>query len=220
MKKSELAHLIEHTMLKPDATQPEILSLCVEAMEHDFGAVCVNPVWVEYAKQLLVGSNVKVTTVVGFPLGANASRMKAMEAQRAISDGANEVDMVLQVGMLKNANASKVRHDIEIVVQASSRRSVKVILECALLNDDEKVLACKTSMDAGAAFVKTSTGFCAAGGATVEDVRLLRATVGDKFGVKAAGGIRTLEQALAMVEAGASRLGCSASVAIIGAMES
>ena len=215
MTRDELAGLIDHTVLKPEAARADIERLCAEALEYEFCAVCINPVWVTLAKQRLMGSLIKVATVVGFPLGANTTQIKAEETRRAVEDGSDEIDMVMQVGMLKSGDDSKVRHDIEAVALAAAGRPVKVILECALLTDNEKTRACKLAMDAGAAFVKTSTGFCAAGGAKVEDVRLMRQTVGSSFGVKAAGGIRTVEQAIAMVSAGASRLGLSASVAIV-----
>lgn len=215
MTRDDLAGMIDHTVLKPEATRADLERLCSESLQYEFCAVCINPVWVAFAKQRLMGSQIRVATVVGFPLGANATHLKAEETRHAVEDGADEIDMVMQVGMLKSGDDSKVRHDIEAVVHAGAGRPVKVILECALLTDDEKVRACRLAMDAGAAFVKTATGFCAAGGAKTEDVRLMRETVGGKLGVKAAGGIRTLPQALAMIEAGAGRLGLSASVAIV-----
>ncbi len=215
MTRAELAQFIDHTVLKPDATADDIERLCVEARNHQFIAVCVNPVWVEFAHERLLGSMIKIASVVGFPLGASASRLKAAEAQRAVADGADEIDMVLQIGHLKSGNVDKVRHDIEAVVQASAGKQVKAIFECALLTDDEKARACDLSMEAGAAFVKTSTGFSAAGGATVADVHLMRQKVGDRLGVKAAGGIRSLAVANAMIAAGANRLGTSSSVAIL-----
>ncbi len=211
----DLAGLIDHTLLKPDATAEQIEKICREAKEYGFASVCVNPGWVPLAAQLLQGTQVKVCAVVGFPLGATSTTVKALEARDAISRGAREVDMVLNVGALKSGQHDLVQDDIQAVVQAAAGQAlVKVILETGLLTDAEKVRACEISRQAGADFVKTSTGF-GTGGATAEDVALMRRTVGPGMGVKASGGIRDRDTALDMVKAGASRLGTSASVAIV-----
>ena len=210
-----LASYIDHTLLKADATEAQIRTLCAQAREFHFASVCVNPRWVVLCAQELAGSGVKVCTVIGFPLGASVSAVKAAETRQAVADGADELDMVISVGDLKAGNNETVQADIRAVVRAAAGKTVKVIIEACLLTDEEKTRACKLAMAAGADFVKTSTGF-SAGGATVADVRLLRAAVGPNFGVKAAGGIRTREQALAMIEAGATRIGASAGVAICG----
>lgn len=210
-----LASLIDHTLLKPDATRADIERLCREAAQFCFASVCVNPSWVPLCSELLRGSGVKVCTVIGFPLGTHLPDIKAYEARRAVEQGAQEVDMVINIGALKSRDYALVEQDIRGVVQAVGRDTVvKVILETALLNRDEKIMGASLAKAAGADFVKTSTGF-ASGGATVEDVRLLRETVGPEIGVKAAGGIRTQEEARAMVQAGASRIGASASVKIV-----
>lgn len=212
---AELAPCIDHTLLKPDATADEISSLCREAREHRFATVCVNPAWARACREHLSGSGVLVCTVVGFPLGATHPDVKAYEARRAILDGAQELDMVIQVGALKSRDYRLVERDIRGVVEAARcRASVKVIIETALLTRDEKVTACSLAKAAGADYVKTSTGFAAAG-ATVEDVRLMRDVVGSEMGVKAAGGIRDSETAMAMLAAGATRIGASASVKIV-----
>ena len=210
---NNLASYIDHTLLKADATEAQITRLCAEAREHRFASVCVNPRWVALCAQLLAGSGVRVCTVIGFPLGASSSAIKAAEARQAVADGADELDMVISVGDLKAGNYEFVRTDIRGVVKAAEGRTVKVIIEACLLTDEEKSLACKLAMAAGADFVKTSTGF-STGGATVADVKLMRAAVGPNFGVKAAGGIRTRQDALAMIEAGANRIGASAGIAI------
>ena len=210
---NNLASYIDHTLLKADATEAQITRLCEEAREHRFASVCVNPRWVALCAQLLAGSGVRVCTVIGFPLGASSSAIKAAEARQAVADGADELDMVISVGDLKAGNYEFVRTDIRGVVKAAEGHTVKVIIEACLLTDEEKSLACKLAMAAGADFVKTSTGF-STGGATVADVRLMRAAVGPNFGVKAAGGIRTRKDALAMIEAGANRIGASAGIAI------
>jgi deoxyribose-phosphate aldolase len=217
MTKSALARLIDHTLLKPEATPAQIERLCAEATSHGFGAVCINPVYVRLAAEQLTGSEVAVCTVVGFPLGATMTRVKVYEAEQAMADGAREVDMVLHVGALKSGAHDRVRDDIAAVAAACQRRGalLKVILENVLLTDAERVAACQAAQAAGADFVKTSTGF-AGGGATVADVRLMRQTIGPTMGLKAAGGIRTLADALAMIEAGATRIGASAGVAILG----
>jgi deoxyribose-phosphate aldolase len=213
---NNLASYIDHTLLKADATEAQITRLCEEAREHRFASVCVNPRWVALCAQLLAGSGVRVCTVIGFPLGASSSAIKAAETRQAVADGADELDMVISVGDLKAGNYEFVRTDIRGVVKAAEGRTVKVIIEACLLTDEEKSLACKLAMAAGADFVKTSTGF-STGGATVADVKLMRAAVGPNFGVKAAGGIRTRKDALAMIEAGANRIGASAGIAICAA---
>ncbi|MGG6314430.1 deoxyribose-phosphate aldolase [Paenibacillus macerans] len=206
--------MIDHTLLKADAGQAAIVKLAEEAKEHGFASVCVNPVWVETAAKILKGTPVKVCTVIGFPLGASAPEVKAFEAAHAISEGAGEVDMVINIGALKDGNDDAVTRDIAGVVQAAAGKAlVKVIIETCLLTDDEIVRACKASVAAGADFVKTSTGF-STGGATVEAVALMRKTVGPDVGVKASGGVRSLADAEAMIQAGATRLGTSAGVAI------
>jgi deoxyribose-phosphate aldolase len=211
-----LAKMIDHTLLKPDATQQEIAQLCFEARKHEFASVCVNPTWVELCAQLLKGSPVKVCTVIGFPLGATSSETKAFETETAIRQGATEIDMVINIGALKARDLETVARDIRGVVNAAHAHGiiVKVIIETALLTDEEKTLASLLSKEAGADFVKTSTGF-AGGGATVHDVELMRKTVGPQMGVKASGGVRTFEDADAMIKAGATRIGASAGVKII-----
>lgn len=213
---SELAALIDHTALKPDVTQAQIESLCAEAREYGFAAVCVNPVWVPTCTRLLGGASARVCTVVGFPLGATTSEAKAFETQQALGDGASEIDMVLNVGALKSGDSTWVQRDIAAVVSVShaSGAIVKVILETCLLTEEEKQGACALAQAAGADFVKTSTGF-GAGGATVADVTLMRRAVGSALGVKASGGVRDLQTALAMLAAGASRLGTSAGTKIV-----
>lgn len=206
-----VAALIDHTLLKPEATAAAVRKLCAEAREHGFATVCVNPYWVELA----VAEGVAVATVVGFPLGANATAIKVAEAERAVRAGAAEVDMVLNVGELVAGNLRAVGEDIRAVVSCGA--PVKVILETALLNDEQKRQACELSRDAGAAFVKTSTGF-SSGGATAADVALMRAVVGTGMGVKASGGIRTWADCRAMIAAGANRIGASAGIAILQGM--
>lgn len=209
------AKLIDHTLLKPEATDEDIKRLCEEAASYGFASVCVNPTWVRAAACSLHGSGVPVCTVIGFPLGATLSDVKAYEARRAILDGAREVDMVINVGALKSGDDCLVEHDIHMVVEVAHEyeATCKVIIETALLNDDEKVRACQAAKKAGADFVKTSTGF-AKGGATVHDVALMRRTVGSELGVKASGGVKDLEDARKMVEAGATRIGASVGVKI------
>lgn len=211
-----IARLIDHTLLKPDATATDIETLCAEAAQHRFATVCINPTWVALAAQRLRGTGVGVCTVVGFPLGATTTDVKAYETRRVIADGAAEVDMVVNVGALKSGDLRLVEQDIEAVASACRTCGVtsKVIIEAALLTDDEKVTACTLAKAAGADFVKTSTGF-GPGGATVADVALMRRVVGSDMGVKAAGGVRDLEQMQAMVAAGASRVGASAGVRIV-----
>jgi deoxyribose-phosphate aldolase len=214
----EIAGRIDHTLLKPDATRAQVETLCAEAREHGFATVCINPCWVRLCADLLRGSVTRVCTVIGFPLGATLPEVKAFETARVVADGACEVDMVLNVGALKSADYRLVEHDIAAVVQAAraggSGVVTKVILETALLTDDEKVRGCVLSKLAGADFVKTSTGF-GPGGATVDDVALMRRVVGPEMGVKAAGGVRDLKSAQAMIEAGADRIGASVGVKIV-----
>jgi deoxyribose-phosphate aldolase len=212
----EIAGLIDHTLLKPEATQAQIETLCAEAREHGFASVCVNPCWVRLCADRLRGWPPKVCTVVGFPLGATLADVKAFEAARAIADGAAEVDMVMNVGALKSGHYREVERDVAAVVDACRRGGaiLKVILETALLDDDEKVKACVIAKAAGADFVKTSTGF-GPGGATAADVALMRRVVGPEMGVKAAGGVRDLAAAQAMIEAGADRIGASVGVKIV-----
>lgn len=210
----DLAKYIDQTILKPEATVGDVERLCREAVQHKFAAVCINPVFVKRAAGLIKGSGVQLATVIGFPLGAVTSKIKAREAAEAISDGATEIDMVMAIGLFKSGDFAAVQKDIEDVVRASGKNPVKVILETCLLSPDEIKKASIISADAGAAFVKTSTGFNARG-ATIEDVQTMRAAVGDRCKIKASGGIRTREQALLMIEAGASRIGTSAGIAIV-----
>jgi len=213
-KGSNTARYVDHTLLKPNATQDEIAKLCEEARQFCFASVCVNPSYVALASQYLRGSGVKVCTVVGFPLGSTTPTVKAIEARDAIANGADEIDMVINIGALKSGNDVMVYDDIKAVREATRGKVLKVILETSLLSNEEKVRASVASKKAGADFVKTSTGF-AGGGATVEDVRLMRETVGPLMGVKASGGIRDAKMASDMIAAGATRLGTSASVAIV-----
>ena len=210
-----LAGIIDHTNLRQDATSADVARLCEEAVEHGFATVCVNSCWTGLAAGLLRGSGVGVTTVVGFPLGAMSTAGKVAETLSAVGDGATEIDMVMNVGQLKDGNDLFVESEIASVVMAARPALVKVIIECCLLTDDEIVRACEAAVMAGADFVKTSTGF-STGGATVDDVRLMRRVVGNRCKVKAAGGIHTREEALAMVEAGADRIGTSAGMSIVG----
>lgn len=210
-----IASLIDHTNLKPDARRKDIERLCEEAVEHRFASVCVNPCYARLAAELLRGSGVKVCCVVGFPLGASSTESKAFEAAKAAADGAEEIDMVINISWLKDGEYGLVKSDIAAVVDAVPKCPVKVILETCLLEKEEIAVACGLAAEAGASFVKTSTGF-SKGGASVEDVALMRLTVGDRLGVKASGGIRDYETAAAMVAAGASRLGTSQSLAICG----
>ena len=212
--KQQLASMIDHSLLRPNATLEELKKVCQEAIEYGFKAVCITPIFVADAVKMLKGSEVIVCSVVGFPFGTHLSEIKAKETAQVIERGACEVDMVIRVGALKDKRDQEVIKDIRAVVDAARGFPVKVILETCYLTEEEKVRACRLVMEAGAAFVKTSTGF-ASGGATIEDVRLMRNTVGKDFGVKAAGGVRTLEDALKMIGAGANRLGTSGSVAII-----
>ncbi len=211
-----LAHTIDHTLLKPDATQDQIAQLCFEARKHGFASVCVNPAQVKLCADLLKGSGIPVCTVIGFPLGANSTDVKVFEAQQAIREGASELDMVINVGALKSRDYELVERDIASLARAchAGNAILKVIIEAALLTDEEKVAACQLAKVAGADFVKTSTGF-GPGGATAEDVALMRRVVGPSMGVKAAGGIRSHADAQKMIAAGASRIGASASVKIL-----
>lgn len=213
--KQPLAAYIDHTLLKPEATQADIIKLCHEAIEHQFAAVCVNPQWVKLATQQLKDSNVGIATVVGFPLGATTTFTKVAETRDAIANGETEIDMVLNIGALKSGEELTVYHDIkQVVFAANQQASVKVIIETALLTEAEKVLACKLAKEAGADYVKTSTGF-AQGGATIADVQLMREVVGPQIGVKASGGIRDRATAEAMLAAGATRIGTSSGVKIV-----
>ncbi len=214
----ELNKYIDHTLLKPEATEAQVLTLIEQAKKYDFASVCVNPTWVSLAAKELKDSDVKVCTVIGFPLGANTSAVKAFETKDAIANGADEVDMVINIGQLKAGNVEAVEADIRVVVEAANGTLTKVIIETCLLTDDEKVAACLAAQRAGADFVKTSTGF-STGGATVPDVALMRRTVGPDMGVKASGGARSLEDAQAFIEAGATRIGASSGVAIMEGMK-
>ncbi len=212
---SKIANMIDHTALKADTTKEVVEKLCQEAIEYQFASVCVNPTWVETAAQLLKDSEVKVCTVIGFPLGANTPETKAFETKDAIDKGATEVDMVINIGALKDKNDDLLLKDIKAVVDAAKGKALtKVIIETSLLTEEEKVRACELSVKAGADFVKTSTGF-STGGATVEDIELMRKTVGPNIGVKASGGVRDTEGAEALIKAGATRIGASSGVAIV-----
>jgi len=216
ISREKLAKIIDHTLVGPVATKDDVVKLCEEAKSYGFHCVCVNLVYVSLAAKLLKGTGVKVCSTIGFPFGATLPEVKALEARRSIEEGARELDMVINLCALKSRDYETVKKDIEAVVNVARSLGdviVKVIIETGRLTNDEKVAACKIAKEAGADFVKTSTGF--AGGATVEDVKLMRRTVGKEMGVKAAGGIRTLKEALAMIEAGADRIGTSTGVAII-----
>lgn len=220
MNREQVARMIDHTLLKPAATAADIDRLCQEARDNGFGAVCVNPVYVPRAAAALKGSDVAVATVIGFPLGANQPETKAAESRLALQQGAAELDMVINIGALKGGDLEQVERDIRAVVSEARTvpgTLVKVIIETCFLTDEEKRTACRLAQKAGADFVKTSTGF-GTGGATAEDVRLMRETVGPTMGVKASGGVRTAQDALAMIEAGATRLGTSAGVAIVSGL--
>jgi len=215
---SDFCRTIDHTLLKADADRHQIETLCQQALEHRFASVCVNPCWVAHCAQSLQGSDVKVCTVVGFPLGASTSSVKELETRDALARGAGEIDMVINVGLVKSGEFDDVRDEIHGIVAVSDGAIVKVILETCWLSEEEKTRCCLLAMEAGAHFVKTSTGFGNAG-ATVADVRLMKRTVGDRMGVKASGGIRGLATAFAMLEAGASRLGTSSGVALVSEFE-
>lgn len=214
-----LARMIDHTVLKPDTTDAVVRQVCAEAREYCFASVCVSPVWVPLAAELLAGATPVVCTVVGFPHGTVRTPVKAFETAQAVADGAREIDMVIGIGRLKSERFAEVEDDIRAVVDAAGGFTVKVILETALLSDEEKVIACVLAQNAGADFVKTSTGF-AEGGASPQDVALMRRVVGEAMGVKASGGIRSAEDAVAMVQSGATRIGASASVAILKGLPS
>lgn len=222
MTKHELSKLIDHTILKPVATQEDVTKLCNEALEYDFASVCINPSFVPLAANLLKGSSVLVCTVIGFPLGSTSTTVKAFEAQEAVKNGALEVDMVINMGALRERHEEFVFRDISAVVEAAKEANpetvTKVIIETCYLSDEEKVLACQLAKKAGAYFVKTSTGF-GSGGATAHDIALMRETVGPEMGVKASGGIRNLQQVLEMVKAGATRIGASAGLDIVKELE-
>jgi len=209
---------IDHTQLKPFAQKDAIVKLCQEAKEHDFASVCVNPYWIKTCKELLKDSDVRVCTVIGFPLGATSTASKAFEAKQAVADGAEELDMVINVGALKDKDYQTVTEDIKAVVEAAEGRLVKVIIETCLLTDEEKVAACNCAKEAKANFVKTSTGF-STGGATLHDVALMKETVKDELKVKASGGVKDYNEMLQMIEAGASRIGTSSGVKLITPVE-
>lgn len=214
MTTPQLAKMIDHTLLRADATRNELTKLTEEAKQYQFASVCVNPGWVSYAAEQLKGTGVDICTVIGFPLGASTSETKTFETKDAIAKGATEVDMVINIGALKDGNDDAVEQDIRAVVEAAAGTLVKVIIETCLLTDDEKVRACQAAVRAGANFVKTSTGF-STGGATPEDIALMRRTVGPDIGVKASGGVRSLEDMQKMIEAGATRIGASSGVKIM-----
>jgi deoxyribose-phosphate aldolase len=210
-----VAKMIDHTALKAETKKEQIMVLCQEAKEYGFASVCVNPTWVELAAEMLTGSDVKVCTVIGFPLGANTPETKAFETKDAIEKGATEVDMVINIGALKDKNDELVERDIRAVVEAAKGKALtKVIIETCLLTEEEKVRACELAVKAGTDYVKTSTGF-STGGATIEDITLMRKTVGPDIGVKASGGVRDVQGAKDMIEAGATRIGASSGVSIV-----
>lgn len=217
---NNVAKMIDHTLLKADATKGQIEKICAEAKEYNFASVCVNPTWVKLSSDLLNGTEVKVCTVIGFPLGASTPETKAFETKNAIENGATEVDMVINIGALKGGDNELVERDIRAVVDAAKGKALtKVIIETCLLTEEEKVRACELSVKAGADFVKTSTGF-STGGATAEDIALMRKTVGPDLGVKASGGVRSAEDAQKMIEAGATRIGASSGAAIVNGLTS
>ena len=213
------AAMIDHTLLKAEATSDQIAKICEEAKQYGFASVCVNPTWVKFAAEKLQGAESVVCTVIGFPLGADTPAVKAFETKDAIANGAGEIDMVINIGALKEGNFDLVREDIKAVVEAANGTLVKVIIEACLLTDEEKVKACELSVEAGADFVKTSTGF-STGGATAADIALMRKTVGPDLGVKASGGVRSLEDMQLMIENGATRIGASSGVAIMNGLTS
>ena len=210
----KLSKYIDHTLLKPEATQADVEKICKEAVEHDFASVMVNPCWIPFVKEQVKGTDVLAACVIGFPLGANTTAVKVFEVKDAVANGADEVDMVINIGLAKNHEFDLVYEDIKAVVDAANGVLVKVIIETCYLTDEEKIEVCKKAKEAGADFVKTSTGF-GTSGAKACDVKLMRETVGMEMGVKASGGIRTKEDFLAMIEAGATRVGCSAGVKIM-----
>lgn len=212
--KKNIAKMIDHTVLKAFSTREDVIKVCKEAKEYGFFSVCINPTHIELAKKELEGSTVKVCTVIGFPLGVNTSEVKAFETKDAIAKGAHEVDMVINIGALKDKEYDLVYNDIKAVVDAANKEAlVKVIIETCYLTDEEKKIACELSVKAGADYVKTSTGF-GTGGSTPEDIKLMRDVVGPNIGVKASGGVRTTEDAIKVIDAGASRIGASASISI------
>ncbi|KZR60521.1 2-deoxyribose-5-phosphate aldolase [Bacillus badius] len=211
----DVAKIIDHTLLKPETTKDQVKKLCEEARAYEFASVCINPVWVAYASEQLQGTKVKVCTVIGFPLGATTSTVKAFETKEAIENGATEVDMVINIGALKAGDDETVLKDIQAVTASARGKALtKVIIETSLLTDEEKERACRLAVEAGADYVKTSTGF-STGGATEEDIRFMRNTVGPDIGVKASGGVRSQEDALNMIKAGATRIGASSGVQIV-----
>ncbi|QLY78693.1 deoxyribose-phosphate aldolase [Clostridium intestinale] len=215
MNKNELSKFIDHTVLKAETSEKAVEKVCKEALEYKFASVCINPCNVKLASKLLEGSEVKVCTVIGFPLGANTSKVKAFEVEDAIANGAHEVDMVINIGKLKDKDYDYVREDIKAVVNAAKGKALtKVIIETCLLTDEEKVKACELAKEAGADFVKTSTGF-STGGATPADIKLMRETVGPDMGVKASGGVRNIDDAEAVIKNGATRIGASSSIDIV-----
>ena len=215
MNKNELSKFIDHTVLKAETSEKAVEKVCKEAVEYKFASVCINPCNVKLASKLLEGSEVKVCTVIGFPLGANTSKVKAFETEDAIANGAHEVDMVINIGKLKDKDYDYVREDIKAVVNAAKGKALtKVIIETCLLTDEEKVKACELAKEAGADFVKTSTGF-STGGATPADIKLMRETVGPDMGVKASGGVRNIDDAEAVIKNGATRIGASSSIDIV-----
>ena len=217
---TNVAKMIDHTLLKADATKEQIEKICAEAKEYNFASVCVNPTWVKTSAELLNGTEVKVCTVIGFPLGASTPETKAFETKNAIENGAAEVDMVINIGALKGGDNELVERDIRAVVDAAKDKALtKVIIETCLLTEEEKVRACELSVKAGADYVKTSTGF-STGGATAEDIALMRKTVGPTIGVKASGGVRSAEDADQMIKAGATRIGASSGAAIVNGLTS
>lgn len=217
---TNIAKMIDHTLLKADAKKEQIEKICQEAKEYTFASVCVNPTWVSLSSELLKGTEVKVCTVIGFPLGATTPETKAFETSNAIENGATEVDMVINIGALKDGNYDLVERDIKAVVDAAKGKALtKVIIETSLLTDEEKVKACELAVKAGTDYVKTSTGF-STGGATIEDIALMRKTVGPDIGVKASGGVRSSQDATDMIEAGATRIGASSGVAIVQGLTS
>ena len=216
---NKIANMIDHTVLKATTTKEDVIKICNEAKEHNFFSVCINPTHIELAKKELQGSDVKVCTVIGFPLGANTPEVKAFETKDAIAKGADEVDMVINIGALKDKDYDLVERDIKAVVDAANKEAlVKVIIETCYLTDEEKKIACEIAVKAGTDYVKTSTGF-GTGGSTPEDIKLMRDTVGPEIGVKASGGVRCKADAEAVINAGASRIGASASIAIVNGDE-
>ncbi|MGE8206195.1 deoxyribose-phosphate aldolase [Heyndrickxia sp. NPDC080065] len=215
-----IAKMIDHTLLKPEATKPQVQTLCEEAKEYSFASVCVNPTWVSFAAEMLKDTDVKVCTVIGFPLGASTPETKAFETKNAIENGATEVDMVINIGALKSGDFELVEKDILAVTNAAKGKALtKVIIETCLLTEEEKVRACEIAVKAGTDYVKTSTGF-STGGATAEDIALMRKTVGPEIGVKASGGVRSPEDAQSMIDAGATRIGASSGVKIVQGLSS